>query len=385
MNTEISFLKQLETDLKDAAVREMARLERATLQGSIRKNTGRGWTKVVGVAAAFLVVAGAIGFLAQGGLTRSVEQAGSGSADKFQGVGDAVPGDGATGSGGGVGYVASPPQPHEVAPSGEEPDAFAPATPGTGENSIGVIDTSHDPAVDDSAVGRQAAGRQQQDLSKIIRDGRIGIVVPDKKFGDAVGDLTFIAEKYGGFVLSSSTNNDRSGTFVLRIPAKGFDRAVSDIRDLATHVRFQEIEGDDVTAEFIDLQARLRILKARKALLFGLFQKATTTEEILRMSSQLDDVQLRIEQIQGQINFINDQVAESTLRVSIQEQNAPEAAATSSVDNPDLGSSVDLAVQGFLRIVGAVIVGLGYLIPLTLLGAIVWFVVWTIRRSRAIS
>ena len=171
----------------------------------------------------------------------------------------------------------------------------------------------------------------------------------------------------------------------MRIPAKRFDRALSDIRDLATHVRFQEIKGDDVTAEFIDQQARLRILQARKALLFGLFQRATTTEEILRMSNQLDDVQLRIEQIQGQINFINDQVAESTLRVSIQEQNAPKAAAQTDVDNPDLGSSVDLAVQGFLRIVGAVIVGLGYLIPLTLLGVIVWFVVWTIRRSRAIS
>ncbi len=71
--------------------------------------------------------------------------------------------------------------------------------------------------------------------------------------------------------------------------------------------------------------------------------------------------------------------------MSIQEQNAPKAATTSEVSNPDLGSSVDLAVQGFLRIVGAVIVGLGYLIPLTLLGAIVWFVVWTIRRNRAIS
>ena len=53
------------------------------------------------------------------------------------------------------------------------------------------------------------------------------------------------------------------------------------------------------------------------------------------------------------------------------------------VDNPDLGSSVDLAVQGFLRIVGAVIVGLGYLIPLTLLGAIVWMAVWLFRRRRS--
>jgi len=360
MNTEIEFLKQLETDLKDVAARETTRMERATLQGAIRKNTGRGWTKVVGVAAAFLVVAGAIGFVFGGGGIMSAQDS-----DKFQQVGDAVASDG--GRGGGATHAPMP----AAAPSTANDSSF---------------DSNGDPVFDENlhglASGRQ---RQQQDLSKIIRDGRIGIVVPDKKFGDAVGDLTFIAEKYGGFVISSSTNNDRSGTFVLRIPAKRFDRAIGDIRDLATHVRFQEIKGDDVTAEFIDQQARLRILQARKALLFKLFQGATTTEEILRMSNQLDDVQLRIEQIQGQINFINDQVAESTLRVSIQEQNAPKAAPQTDVDNPDLGSSVDLAVQGFLRIVGAVIVGLGYLIPLTLLGAIVWFVVWTVRRSRAIS
>jgi hypothetical protein len=359
MNTEIEYLKRLETDLKDAAARETARMERATLQGAIRKNTGRGWTKVVGVAAAFLIVAGAIGFVFGGG-------GGSMSPAGFEGVGGAV----ASNGGGSGGAAASrAPAPAALPSINDEPQ-------GTARDTSGLpFDTGQ----------KSAAGRQQQDLSKIIRDGRIGIVVPDEKFGDAVGDLTFIAEKHGGFIISSSTNNDRSGTFVLRIPAKRFDRAISDIRDLATHVRFQEIKGDDVTAEFIDQLARLRILQARKALLFGLLQRATTTEEILRMSNQLDDVQLRIEQIQGQINFINDQVAESTLRVSIQEQNAPKAATQTDVDNPDLGSSVDLAVQGFLRIVGAVIVGLGYLIPLTLLGAIVWFVVWTVRRSRAIS
>jgi hypothetical protein len=364
MNTEIEYLKQLEADLKDAAARETTRMERANLQGAIRKNTGRGWTKVVGVAAAFLVVAGAIGFLAQGGLTSDS---------------------------GGNGSVAAPEQSRravgldEGGASASAAPGFAPA-PGPGSDTANKELFEDQPISDENLHGLASdRQRQQQDLSKIIRDGRIGIVVPDKKFGDAVGDLTFIAEKYGGFVISSSTNNDRSGTFVLRIPAKRFDRAVSDIRDLATHVRFQEIKGDDVTAEFIDQEARLRILKARKALLFGLFQQATTTEEILRMSNQLDDVELRIEQIQGQINFINNQVAESTLRVSIQEQNAPRAAAQTDVDNPDLGSSVDLAVQGFLRIVGAVIVGLGYLIPLTALGAIVWFVVWSVRRRRAMS
>jgi Domain of unknown function (DUF4349) len=358
MNTEIEYLKQLETDLKDAAARETTRMERATLQGAIRKNTGRGWTRVVGVAAAFLIVAGAIGFLAQGGLRRESAQT------RFQQVGGAVD---ASGSGGGVRAPAAP---------------MPAAVPGVNDGTEG---TARDESGLPFHAPEKSVGGQQQDLSKIVRDGRIGIVVPDGKFRSAVGDLTFIAEQHGGFIISSSTNNDRSGTFVLRIPAKRFDRALGAIRDLATHVRFQEVQGDDVTAEFIDQQARLRILKARKALLFGLFQRATTTEEILRMSNQLDDVQLRIEQIQGQINFINDQVAESTLRVSIQEQNAPKAATATDVNNPDLGSSVDLAVQGFLRIVGAVIVGLGYLIPLTALGAIVWFVVWSVRRRRAVS
>ena len=230
-----------------------------------------------------------------------------------------------------------------------------------------------------------AARTQQQDLSKIVRDGRIGIVVNDGAFGDSVGELTFIAERHGGFVLSSSTSNERSGTFVLRIPERQFDQARNDIRGLATRVRFEEVRGDDVTAEFIDFQARLRILQTRRELLFDLFQQADTTDEILRMSSQLDDVTLRIEQIQGQLRFLKDQVAESTLRVSIQERNAPAVTGEPDVDNPDLGSSFDLGVQGFLRIVGAVIVGLGYLIPITALAVIVWMAVWFVRRRRAIS
>jgi hypothetical protein len=352
MNTEIEFLRQLETDLDDATSREIARLERAALQGAIRRNTGRVWVRVAGIAAAFLVVAGAIGFLARGG---SFDGAGS----------DAAPASLSRGAGGGE---------REAAPG------FPPASPApTNTSGVGFLN-------EDQRFGvrhGEAPNQQLRNLSKIVRDGRIGIVVSDGSFGDAVGDLTFIAERHGGFILSSSTNNDRSGTFVLRIPAKKFDRALGDIRDLATHVRFQEIRGDDVTAEFIDFQARLRILQERRALLSRLSEDATTADEILRFASQIDDVHLRIEQIQGELRFIRDQVAESTLRVSIQEQNAPAAVGPNEIDNPDLGSSFDLAVQGFLRIVGAVIVGLGYLIPLTVLGALVWMAVWLMRRRRA--
>ena len=368
MNTNIKYLQQLETDLKDAAAREASGSIAAATPA--RRRASQMWIKVAGIAAAFIIVAGAIGFLA-GGTGDDMGQASdsdarraTGRADQQadqQGVRDAVPGGSSTG--------------------GEAPAMPSPA-PVDEQSSVGGADYLVD--VDGSFERQGTAGGQQQDLSKIVRDGRISIVVPDDGFGEAVGDLTFIAEQHGGFILSSETQNDRSGTFVLRIPARRFDRALADVRGLAFRVRFQQIRGDDVTAEFIDSQARLRILQARRALLFDLFQQADTTDEILRMSGQLDDVQLRIEQFQGRLRFLTDQVSESTLRVSMQERNAPKKVVTETeVDNPELGSSLDLAVQGFLRIVGAVIVGLGYLIPLTVLGALVWMAVWLIRRRRA--
>ena len=331
MNTDIEYLKNLEADLEEVAAREAAGPPMPAAPPAQRK--GRIWTKVAGVAAAFLVLAGLIGLLAGVG---SLPMSGSG-ADS----GGAGGGGGDTGSYVDKGPSASPAPPGEVEPG--------------------------------------ASG----DLSKIIRDGRIGIVVSNGSFDDTVGDLTLIAERHGGFILSSATNADRSGTFVLRIPAAEFDRARREIRDLGLRVRFEQVKGEDVTAEFIDSRARLRILQDRKARLTSLADQADTTAEILALGHQIDEVQLRIEEIQGRLRSLRDQVAESTLRVSIKEKSAPTPVAVAVVDQPDLGSSFHLAVQGFLRILSAVIVGLGYLIPLTVLGLLVWLTVWFVRRRRA--
>ena len=332
MNTQIDYLQQLETDLLEAAKREQdARVVAAATAGRRSRNR---WAKVAGVAAAFIVVAGAIGLFSGSGLMRQAADFGSA-------------GGGGGGDTGGDGFE-SPAAPPTTAPPIEEPGS-------------------------------------QGDLSKIIRDGRIGIVVSNGSFNDAVGDLTLIAERHGGFILSSATNADRSGTFVLRIPAAEFDRARREIRDLGLRVRFEQVKGEDVTAEFIDNRARLRILQQRKARLTALAEEADTTAEILALGQQIDEVQLRIEQIQGQLRFLRDQVAESTLRVSIKERSAPTPVAVAAVDQPDLGSSFELAVQGFLRILSAVIVGLGYLIPLTVLGLLVWLTIWFVRRRRGVA
>ena len=114
----------------------------------------------------------------------------------------------------------------------------------------------------------------------------------------------------------------------------------------------------------MDLQARLSVFKTRRALIVKLLNASTSVSESLNLSREFDNVQLQIEQIQGQLNVLNDQVSLATLRVSIREEGVAETQPDSEVDKPSLGSAWDHAVAGFLSVLAAVLVGLGYLIPL---------------------
>ena len=361
MNTDVEYLKLLERDLEDAAVRERSHGARPAATPAPRRRPGNIWARVAGVAAAFLVVAGAIGFIA------------GGNTAMFSASDTAPPGDEPA-------MASRAPERRAV---GALEDQFAVDLGTRVPYAAPVPEEQFKDIFEDQPIFLENVReqRQLQDLSKIIRDGKVSVVVPDRSFQENEDALTSIAVSYGGFVLSSSTRGERSGTFVLRIPAKRFDAALGEIRALG-EVRSQQVTGNDVTAEFIDFQARLQLLQERRTLLSQLSGRATTTDEILRFARLIDEVQLQIERMQGQIRFINDQVAEATLRVTLTERNAPETEAAPDIENPNLAASFDLGVQGFLRIVGAVIVGLGYLIPLTVIAAVIWLVVTLVRRRR---
>ena len=80
------------------------------------------------------------------------------------------------------------------------------------------------------------------------------------------------------------------------------------------------------------------------------------------------------------MNFLKDQVAEATIKVEVRERDVQREDPGSDPENPSLADSFELAVQGFLRIIGAVVVGLGYLIPLGVIALIGWGVVRLVRR-----
>ena len=128
----------------------------------------------------------------------------------------------------------------------------------------------------------------------------------------------------------------------------------------------------------------MKIYLSRRKVLFGLMDKATTIGQSLALQNQLDQVQLKIDQITGQINYINKQVAESTIKVDLHEAGAAVAESPDAIDNPSLGRAWDRAVQGFLNVLAAVVIGLGYLIPLLVVIAL-GFAIWRIVQRRRVE
>ena len=343
MKTDIEYLRTLDRDLQQVASREKGRQAARPVR---RGRSLGGWGTVAAGVIGFLVIAGLIGMFATNDrLASSADDAGQAAsstpAGNDRGLGPVLGASGAAGAAG----VARPPIHQGLA---------------------------------------AVTGEQGTDISKIIRDGSMSIQVPKDDFSKGFAAATRIAQNNGGFVLSSKTRGQRRGTLVLRIPAKRFDDAMVALRAIGV-VQAQSITGKDVTAQYIDLKARLENAIGQRTVLRNLMAQATTIQETITVQNRLSQVELEVEQIQGQLNFIDDQVAEATVRVELHEEDAAQLQQTSDVENPSLGSAWDRSIQGFLNVVSAVVIGLGYLLPLAALGLIVWLITAAVRRRRAAS
>ncbi len=342
MRTDIGYLRALDRDLQQAATRE------EWMQAAPPVRRGRSWGGRATVAAGvigLLVIAGLIGMMVTNGGLGNSDSAGAKRGSLLPSATPAVAGSGDAAANGATGAF-------EAVPGPTVP------TPGMSHH-----------------VG---------DVSKIARDGTMSIQVAKDGFSDGFAAVTRIAQNNGGFVLASQTHGQRTGTLTLRIPAKRFDDAMLALRDIGV-VQAQSVTGKDVTAQFIDLRARLRNAIGQRTVLRGLMAQATTIQETITVQNRLSAVELQVEQIQGQLNFIDDQVAEATVRVEIHEKDAAPAQQTNEVENPSLRTAWDRSIQGFLNIVAAVVIGLGYLLPLAALGLGVWLLTVAVRRRRGAS
>jgi hypothetical protein len=152
----------------------------------------------------------------------------------------------------------------------------------------------------------------------IIRDAWLDLVVPDTEA--ALDEINDMVDELGGYVVESNVSQYQEGqqaTVRFRVPAEKLDVALERIRDLATEVRGQNISGQDVTKDYVNLKSRLRYLEATEARLLEFLEEAEDTEAALAVYEQLQGIQANIEQVKGEIQYLEQSAAMAIVRLDI--------------------------------------------------------------------
>lgn len=201
---------------------------------------------------------------------------------------------------------------------------------------------------DDAASGLNGAMQSAQ--RKVISTASISLVVDAVE--TAIEQAQAAVEDLGGFVehLSSSGGSQRQqANMTLRVPQDQFSAAVAAIEALGA-VQSRNLGTEDVSAQFIDLEARLKSSLREEQSLLSLLERTNTVGEILTIERELFRVRSDIERAQGQLNFLERRVDLATIHLSIaplEDRVAIPPSASLDIEVSGVGERVD-AIKGMV-------------------------------------
>ena len=214
---------------------------------------------------------------------------------------------------------------------------------------------------------------------QVIRQAQLSISVSSGSFDSKLADVRHLVEQEQGFIAGTDaqanpqTPDDhiRTGVITFMVPADKFDETIDAVSKLGT-VQNEHISGQDVSAQYVDLQARLANEEAQRNAMLALLQRATSVSDIIAIQNQLGQITQQIEELKGQIQYLDHNTSFSTVTVSIVEAGAPVPAAAN--DNWGFATALGDAAHNFVTTINYMITGLGAIGPVLLLVGLAYFV-----------
>ncbi|MGH3442900.1 MAG: DUF4349 domain-containing protein [Nitriliruptorales bacterium] len=223
------------------------------------------------------------------------------------------------------------------------PDQAQRAFGGEEEAARGDLDDTRDGSA--STTDRPGFSAASQDISiqslrKVIRDADISIVVEDTD--RAFTQIRQLANRSGGYIASADLQqlHEREGdepqlfgTVVLRVPSSGLDDVLGELERLAVKVTSKSLSSDDVTDEYVDLEARLTNLRALESELQELLAEVRQAgdpdpDDLFVVFERIRQVRDEIERIQGRLRMLDELVDLSTVTVRLAPSSDPQVLTT---------------------------------------------------------
>ena len=240
------------------------------------------------------------------------------------------------------------------------------------------------PQASPAAAGAGTAVPAPADSAKVIKNGTLEVRVAKGAVTESVNRLTALATGLGGYISESRTTaNEASGsqasaTVSVRVPAAAFEQLLADASKLGA-VRSTSTSGQDVTAQFTDIDAQLQALNQTRDQFLLVLGEAKNVGDILAVQDRITQVQTQIDQLNGQKKLLTDQTSYGTLSVTLLEPGATVAAPPVN-DDGGLGDAWREARDHFTDGVESIVAASGTIALVALCGGVLLLGAWLVYR-----
>jgi hypothetical protein len=188
-------------------------------------------------------------------------------------------------------------------------------------------------------------------------------------------EITTLTSSLGGYVAESSFYDSWSTSdIVLRVPQANFTLALKQLAALGK-VESQSISGDDITEQYVNMQAQLSAYKAEELTLLRILNNSNTVTDALATENAIRDVRAQIDQIEGTLRVMDRLVNFATVNIQL----------TQPAENPTLDFKivVQSAILGFYTVVSGMLILGASILPIASVGGVAYYSYHRYSRNKS--
>jgi hypothetical protein len=219
----------------------------------------------------------------------------------------------------------------------------------------------------------------------VIRQAQLSISVDSGTFDTKLQDVRTLVEGEGGYIAGTDAQANpagdqpaqiRTGVVNFMVPAAKFDETIDGLAKVGK-LQSEHITGTDVSAQYVDLRARLDNAQAQRNAMLALLAQAKNINDIIAVQNQIGQITAQIEQLKGQIKYLDDNTSYSSVSITLTEAGAPAPKVPS--DSWGFATALNDAAHNFVATINYVITAIGAVGPLILVAAL-GYLLWRRRR-----
>lgn len=152
----------------------------------------------------------------------------------------------------------------------------------------------------------------------VIQNANLSLQVKD--VATQIKTIESLAKNFGGYLVNSTLSTPESaanGSINVRVPEEKRSEAMDAFKKLAVKVVYESINGNDVTDQYVDLEAQLDVLQKTKTKYEEILSKATQVSDLLNVQQQLTNLQQQIDSVKGQQKYFEQSAKLSLISIDL--------------------------------------------------------------------